>query len=356
MAFPHVARAGCLALALASGMVTLVGPMTSADAAEKDDLSKARAKFQQATELEQAGNHGNALQLFREVGQVRMTPQVRFHIASCEEKLGKLVAALGGYELALAEAESLGPEFQKEVEDRASALRSRIPKLVIERGEGAQAATIELDGVSLGASSVGVEVPLDPGPHTVQAKAPGYKQYMSTVEVSERQVEKVTVELAKLADEEKPLDAPKDVPKAPPPPVRHTVVLPIGIATVAAGAAAWATSGIFYVLQRGKDSDLAALCGTDADCTNNNPRELSPAELAKARSMNSSLRTYTTVSQIGVVAGIILPLAGAGMIALDVFVLSKPKPATATPDTTAWTLQPSAPGAELGGLSVVGSF
>ena len=154
-----------MAVVLACVSLSAVVSTPAAAAPDKEELSKARARFQQATELEQAGNWAAALQQFREVGQVRMTPQVRYHIALCEEKLGKLVAALGGFELALSEAESLGPDFHKEVEDKTNALRERIPKLVIERGEGAEAATIELDGVALGASSIGIEVPLDPGPH-----------------------------------------------------------------------------------------------------------------------------------------------------------------------------------------------
>ncbi len=95
-------------------------------AEDTDELKQARAQFQQATELERAGNWAAALQRFREVGQVRMTPQVRFHIAVCEENLGRLVAALGGYELALAEADTVGPDFRTEVEQSIVRLRARI--------------------------------------------------------------------------------------------------------------------------------------------------------------------------------------------------------------------------------------
>src|SRR5512140_2339873 len=128
-----------IAVVLACASLPAAVTAPAAAAPDKEELSRARARFQQATELEQAGNWAAALQQFREVGQVRMTPQVRYHIALCEEKLGKLVAALGGYELALSEADSLGPDFHKEVEDKTIALRERIPKLVIERGEGAEA-------------------------------------------------------------------------------------------------------------------------------------------------------------------------------------------------------------------------
>src|SRR5687767_10182478 len=154
-------------------------------AEDKKELKRLRSLFQQAIELEHAGNWGGALQVFREVGQTRMTPQVRYHIAMCEEKLGKLVAALGGYELAKSEAETVGPDFQAEVDGAVEALRQKIPMLTIERGAGAAAASIEVDGVALGASSINTPFPADPGPHAVSAKAPGYKELVTVVELSE---------------------------------------------------------------------------------------------------------------------------------------------------------------------------
>src|ERR1041384_1093384 len=106
---------------------------TPAAAQDKKELSRARAQFQRAIELEQAGNYSTALEQFRDVGQVRMTPQVRFHIASCEEKLGRLVTALGGYQLAFADAASVGEDFKAEVEAAVTRLQASIPKLLIQR-------------------------------------------------------------------------------------------------------------------------------------------------------------------------------------------------------------------------------
>ncbi|MDQ2647624.1 MAG: hypothetical protein M3020_27760, partial [Myxococcota bacterium] len=110
------------ALLACSGVVS--PSVAQAQAAQEEDesasLVKARALFQRGLELEQAGNYSAAVQAFREVGQVRMTPQVRYHIALCEERLGRLVAALGGYELALAEADAVNPDFKNEVESNVT--------------------------------------------------------------------------------------------------------------------------------------------------------------------------------------------------------------------------------------------
>jgi hypothetical protein len=230
------------------------------------DLKRARAQFQRGIELEQASNWTEAIQQFREVGQVRMTPQVRFHIAYCEEGLGRLVTALGGYDLALAEADTVGPDFKNEVETAMARLRERIPKLLIERGVGADAALVQLDGIDVGGNSIGVEVPLDPGPHSVTAAAPGYKPFAATAELKEREVTKVTLDL-----EVAPIDA-------GPPPKERVVIVPeekgpdrtvpyivggAGIVFVGAGAA-------LFALRQSTKAELEQDCPDRNNCAKSN--------------------------------------------------------------------------------------
>lgn len=254
-------------LLVASGSVVALGaPPASAQELTKAELSQARAKFQQAIELEHAGNWAGALSAFREVGQVRMTPQVRYHIANCEEKLGKLVIALGGYELALQEAEGMQPEFIAEVQGAIEQLKARIPKLVIQRGDGAEAATIELDGVTLGSSSIGIETPVDPGPHTISARAPGRAKYTETVNVSEQESKTLTVALEEL---------PSDVPVAAADPGSGGDVKPAeggpkyGIYPYVlggVGVAGLAASGVFFAMNQSKVGELEKNCPDRTNC------------------------------------------------------------------------------------------
>jgi hypothetical protein len=240
-------------LAFACALCAGHTPAVAQDAAE---LKKARAQFQQATELEQAKNWTAALQAFREVGQVRMTPQVRFHIAVCEEGLGRLVAALGGYELALADADKVNPDFKREVEENVTKLRARIPKLVIERGAGANAASIELDGVAVGDSSVGVEVPLDPGPHAVTAKAPNHKPFDANVTLTEEQTTHLEVKLEQLPPELLRSGGGAPAPEKPP-----SKVVPFVIGGV--GVAALIGSGVLFGQRQSTLKELEDACGTD---------------------------------------------------------------------------------------------
>jgi len=292
---------------------------SAALAQDATELKKARAQFQQATELERAGNWTAALHAFREVGQVRMTPQVRFHIAVCEENLGRLVAALGGYELALSDADKVAPDFKSEVEENVTKLRARIPKLVIDRGEGASAAAIELDGVAVGDSSIGVEVPLDPGPHAVTAKAPNRKPFESTVTLKEEETTRLELKLEEIPQETQPTPG---VAGAPPPEKPPSKVVPFVIGGV--GVVSLVGSGVLFGLRQSTLSELEAAC--------------SNSQCPKAKeSRYDDLKFYHYGSFITLGVGV-AALGTAG--ALLFFQRKKAEPA---PDSVALQLVPSLP-------------
>lgn len=329
-----------LVLACAASPVFEAAPAQAQDAAE---LSQARAKFQQALELKQAGNWPAALRLLREVGQVRMTPQVRYHIAICEEKLGKLVAALGGYELALADAQGMHPDFVAEVKASVDDLRARIPKLVIERGVGGEAAAIELDGVSLGSSSIGVEVPVDPGPHTLSAKAPGRRPFSETITIGEEETQTVTIGLAALESDEPTVNEGSAAGAGPATPREPRFgVLPYVFGGV--GAAGLLASGVFFVLHQNTVSGLDERC-PDQDCS-----RLSPAEREDARSDHGAARTQEVVMWSTLGVGVAALGTGVALYLLD----QKPnQEVVQLPHGLA--LRPDAPRAQAG-LSLIGTF
>ncbi len=318
---------GAVLAALALPVLLSVSPAAAQD---KKELSQARAQFQRAIELEQAGNYTTALEQFRDVGQVRMTPQVRFHIATCEENLGRLVTALGGYQLAYADADSVGDDFKSEVDRAVTRLQAAIPKLVIERGAGAEAAEIQLDGVALGASSVGVPVPLDPGPHAVTAKAPGFLSFSQTVTIAENEEKKVNVELTAEPQEAR-------VGTAPPVEVEKTnkKVVPYVIGGV--GVASLIGSGVLFALRQSTLSDLKKKCGPDRDqCPNSAAGEV------------SNLGLYNVTAQVALGVGVV----GVGTAITMLLLQKKHAPATTT---SGMTFLPSAPNSALG-MSWVARF
>jgi hypothetical protein len=316
-----------LAFVTAAGVAVTPG-LAHADGPTPAELKKARSQFQRGIELEQASNWSEALQQFREVGGVRMTPQVRFHIAYCEEGLGRLVTALGGYELAQGEADQVGADFKNEVETAVTSLRARIPKLLIERGPGADAAAVQLDGVDLGASSVGVEVPLDPGPHAVTASAPGFLAFNATVELKEREVTRVTLELTPeptpSPDEQKPQQIVVVKEEAKP---DRTIPYVVG----GVGVAALVGSGVFFALRQATSAELDRACPDHSQCPDSN------------KPTYDRLKTYNALTIV--TGGVGIACIGTAVV----LILTEKKPKQA--EAAGLRVSPSAPGA-LAGMSV----
>jgi len=69
----------------------------TANAAPSDDVRRARVLFEQAEADEDGERWSEALEKLRDVARVKLTAGVRYHIALCEEHLGRLVRALGDY-------------------------------------------------------------------------------------------------------------------------------------------------------------------------------------------------------------------------------------------------------------------
>jgi len=124
-----------------------------AGAQTKEEIDRARVEFHEGVVLMAANNCNAALTKFQSVAKVKRTPQVLFNIGACEERVGKLVSALGNYRLAAAAAEGdrKAKDVASRVGERITSLEERIPKLTIRRGSGAETATLLLDGAELGA-------------------------------------------------------------------------------------------------------------------------------------------------------------------------------------------------------------
>ena len=130
-----------------------------------EDIARAKMRFEEGKTLEDANKWADALAAFHEVAAVKMTPQVRFQIAFCEENLGRWVEALHGYDdaVTLAQAdEERAKEVLRAAPERRDALHPRVPRIDIElAGPGAEGATqftILIDGVPVDADAVHLPV------------------------------------------------------------------------------------------------------------------------------------------------------------------------------------------------------
>jgi tetratricopeptide (TPR) repeat protein len=245
----------------------------------------ARQKFQKALALQTAGDWAGALALLKEVAEIKTTPQVLFNIALCEENLGQLVAALGDYELAAADARAAGiAAVEAEALQRLERLRTRIPRVRIERGAGASRATVTLGGVELGESALGRDLPIDPGSHEVRAVVPGRAPFVQELRVAEGEVAAVMVEFE---------------PPSPPKPAPETELesgsgqRTFGFVSGGLGLAGLAAAGVFYALRYDAQQDLDALCPNRTAC---------PAE---GRPIAERGQQHTTYGNIALGVGVV---------------------------------------------------
>lgn len=332
-----------LAVVLATTCSFAVCSMTAPCAAQSaSDLDRARDLFREGVSLEAAGNWAGALAKFEEVGRVKLTPQVRFHIARCKEQLGRLNEALGEYRLAEYEA---GQQHIGELEAITQAreqLEARVPTVTITRGAGAELARVTLDGVELGEKQIGTKISLDPGPHTITARLPGDVQFQQNVAVQERESKTVELvpppDLARKSEPEPTTAATNAKPEKSAaeegdnggPGAVPWIVGGVGVASLAA-------SGIFLILRNGALSDLDKVCHGS----------ICP-DTKSARDSQDKGELYSTLSTVTFAVGVV----GIGTAAV-LLLTSGPSDATAEKAALNVDVRGSTTG---GGVTVRGAF
>lgn len=244
------------------------------------ELQAARELFAQAQKDEEGNRWAPALEKLMRVGSVKMTPGVRLHIAVCEDKLGQLASALADYTAAesLAKAQK-NAEVLAAVADPLAKMKARVPMLTLSAPDDVPGLEVTLDGKKLAAGVLGVALPVDPGPHNVEARAPNRKVLTRVATLKER--EAVTVELrlepapVVKADEPKPAPPPiahapdvkPTIDTQPPPeeePASRSKLAPI---LTTGGAVALLAVGIgAFAAAEGAQGDLRVACAQSAAC------------------------------------------------------------------------------------------
>jgi hypothetical protein len=199
-------------------------PSTSAFGQAVDDSTRnaARSLASQGKEAFDKADYERACDLFHRAYTLVPAPTIALYEARALAKLRLLVEAEEAYMRAARtglDAESPEP-FRKAVhdaEDDLRALRARMPKVtIVTSGAGASdpQLSMTLDGRALTGALVGVELPIDPGQHTLRAVVPGGEPTALAFSVVEKQRQKV--ELAVAAGGEQAAVAPKPLAVAVP--------------------------------------------------------------------------------------------------------------------------------------------
>ena len=120
------------------------------------ELATARALFEEGVTREDAKDWNGALERFKRVADIRVTPQVLYNMGLCYERLDKTMTA----DVYYARAEKgNAPDLAKLATARRADLKSKIPSVVL---DGPTDLTFTLDGKT---APLGTPLPLDPGKH-----------------------------------------------------------------------------------------------------------------------------------------------------------------------------------------------
>lgn len=177
------------------------------------------------------------------------------NLADCEERVHRLTAAMGHWvdARARAQVESM-KAIEEEATDRAKALEPRLARLTLALAPDApKDATVERDGVVLGAPSLGIALPIDPGAHVLVVKAAGRADRRMDVTLAEGESRTLAVEVG-------PASAAPPVVVASPSAEARTGTSPLvwaGFGVAAAGVVLGAISGGLAV---GAGSDAQTAC------------------------------------------------------------------------------------------------
>jgi tetratricopeptide (TPR) repeat protein len=189
------------------------------------ELAAARQLFGDGLRAEDEGRYADGLAAFQRVEKIIASPQLRYHLGLCHEKLGELVEALNAYELAIGDAEARGArDVLKESKARAEALRPKIARLVLHVPPDAAGLVIAVDDRPLNAALAGAPVLVNPGERRITVRADNYAApFAATVRVAPGESRAVEVVLGAKSAAPPREAAPPPPPVQPPPPRRNYV-------------------------------------------------------------------------------------------------------------------------------------
>jgi hypothetical protein len=245
----------------------------SVPARSAEDEAAARALFAEGRRLVAAGDYVHACPKFED--SYRLDPGIgtSYNLADCFEHVGRTASAWARF-LDVAAATKAAGQTERETlaRARAKALEPRLARLTVVVSQPVDGLVVKRDATVLGEAAWGVAVPVDPGPHTIEATAPQRKSWSSVLDVPPA-AGSVSIEVPPLAA------APA---LAPPPPISvadPVVTAPAdqhlrrratpAIVTVGAVGVVALTAGVVFAVKfESARNQLPGICATEATRTN----------------------------------------------------------------------------------------
>jgi hypothetical protein len=233
--------------------LSLATSMAHPAAAQSRDTAAATELFEKGRSAMKQQDYASACAAFADSQRFDAKVGTLLNLADCEERLSRLISARAHWQQAADLAHAVGDARENVARQRFMALDPRVAKLAVRLSPSAPAgAVVRRDEVELGAGSLGVALPADPGTHTIVVAAPGYDDATTKLTLGEGEVQEVVVGPgAKIA-------APAPPVVAPPPSARPgSTQRVVGVVVASAGVAAGVALGTYFGLTARRDNDAS---------------------------------------------------------------------------------------------------
>ena len=177
-------KRGCTGVA---ALFILIAPFATAGVAraQAEDQATARALFEQARGLMKAGQYAAACPKLEAARKLYTSAGILLNLADCHEKIGKTATAWTEFgEAVTVAARSNRPEDADEAARRKAALEPSLARIVIRVATPTPGLVVKRDGAILADATWGLSLPVDPGAHSVNADAPGFESWSTSITIA----------------------------------------------------------------------------------------------------------------------------------------------------------------------------
>lgn len=279
-----------------------------AEPVDDSERNAARNLAEQGRGAFEKGDFERSRDLFHRAYALVQAPTLALYEARSLAKLGRLVESEEAYLRAVrTPLGAASPEaFRKavrEAESEAQQLGPRVPKVIVMVvGPGAELPElgVTIDGERLKAALIGVEMPVNPGSHRLQAQVPGGEVSSADFAIAERERKTVEIRVAAPASAP-PVVALRPAPElqAPPEPPRSSWHRPAAFAAGGLGLVGLGTGIVAGVMAVSKHADAEEQCPNRVCVTG-----------SQGEDSLDSFRSLRTVSTVGYIVGAVGVAAG----------------------------------------------
>lgn len=223
----HWSKSGILALGIATLSTTSLGATEPEIPTTSSDRVTSQVLFERGKALFIEGRYREACPLFEESQKLAPGIGVLLHLGACLEKSGKTASAWAAFQEAAdraraendAERESMARARAESLRDRRAFVTLKIRPPDSEAPISAQNAPagmqVNYDAQALPTATLGLELPVDPGTHSIRVLVPDMLELQRTIELTEG--EHVALELQLLPNPRLPAtETPRALTPQPP--------------------------------------------------------------------------------------------------------------------------------------------